>query len=308
MEREQTENVMQMEIAGVNFAISCRHPLSVDKLAGMYRQFIQGAIPPGGDINVSVSIETGTMPDTRQMTKIFDTGRSWSMFKRDNDYFLSLNVPTTDGQAIWLAAFDIHCATISIYCSDLFLNSESGRTTLSTPLNYPLDQLLLMYILAGRGGALLHAAGLCTDKRGYIFPGRSGAGKSTISRLFLGKSGAEMFSDDRMIVRKIDNTFRAFGTPWAGDASIAENKSVLLDRIFFIHQAKTNLLRELTPKEAIERLMPVTSIPWYDETAFQNILAFCEDLVLNIPAYELHFMPDRSVVTFIENFAARNSV
>lgn len=310
METVQSENAMQMEIAGINFAVRCQYPLSADRLPGTYRQFIKNTYPVGTDtdIHVIVRIETGNMPDTGQMTKIFDTGQSWSMFRQNNDYVLSLNIPTVNGQAIWLAAFDVHCNTISIYCSDLLMNKEKGLTTFATPLSYPLDQLLLMHILAEKSGALLHAAGLSMDNRGYIFPGRSGAGKSTLSRLLLGTDRAEMLSDDRIIIRKIDGAFRAFGTPWAGDADIAENKNVRLDRIFFIHHAETNRVKELKSKETVERLMPVTSIPWYDEMAIQNMLAFCEDLALNIPAYELHFRPDHNIVTFLEDFITRNNI
>ncbi len=302
------ENIMHMNIAGVNFSVRCQYPLSTDRLPETYRQFINGIISPGEDINVNVRIETGTMPDTRQMTKIFDTGQSWSMFRRNDDYLLSLNFPTINDQAISLTTFNVLCDNISIYCSDLLMSKENGVTTYFTPLSYPLDQLLLMHILAGKSGALLHAAGFSMDKRGYIFPGRSGAGKSTLSRLFLKRDSAEMLSDDRIIIRKLDGKFKAFGTPWAGDANIAENKSVILNRIFFIHHAGNNIVRELEPKEAIKRLMPVASIPWYDEKAIQNMLAFCEDLVLNIPAYELHFRPDAEVVTFIEDFIARNNI
>jgi hypothetical protein len=49
----------------------------------------------------------------------------------------------------------------------------------------------------------------------------------------------------------------------------------------------------------------VTSIPWHNEKAIQSMLAFCEDLVMNIPAYELHFRPDAEVVTFLEDFIAQ---
>jgi len=298
---------MYMKIGGVDFSVSCRHPLSVDRLPDTYRQFLTGTDMPGGDITVNVRIETGGMPDTAQMTKIFDTGQSWSMFRQNDAYVLSLNAPAVNGQAIWLAVFNSQCDTISIYCSDQFTAAE-GTQTFSTPLTYPLDQLLLMHILAEKGGALLHAAGIGINSRGCIFPGRSGAGKSTLSRLFLNRDTAEMLSDDRIIIRKTDGKFRAFGTPWAGDAGIAENKNVMLDRLFFIHHADTNRVRELMPKEAVERLMPVTSIPWYDEKATQEMLSFCEDLVLHIPAYELHFRPDGSVVTFLEDFIAQGNV
>jgi hypothetical protein len=161
-----------------------------------------------------------------------------------------------------------------------------------------------MYILSQRQGCLVHAAGFGIHGRGCVFPGRSGAGKSTLSRQFFDVPGIVLLSDDRIIIRKIDKVFRAFGTPWPGDAGIAENSSLPLSGIFFICHGDKNLLKEVKPKEAVERLMPVTSIPWYDEKIMSDILSFCEDMVMNIPAYELCFRPDKEVVDFLEKFVS----
>ena len=159
-----------------------------------------------------------------------------------------------------------------------------------------------MYLLSQKQGAIVHAAGMSMHGKGYIFPGRSGAGKSTVSRLLLSCETATMLSDDRIIIRKSDNAFRAFGTPWPGDAGIAENRSSELNGIFFIHHDSENSIKKLPPSEALRRLMPVTSIPWYDEKPMSDILQFCEDLVYAIPAYELFFRPDSSVADFMEKF------
>jgi hypothetical protein len=161
---------------------------------------------------------------------------------------------------------------------------------------------MLMYILAQRQGALVHAAGICMQDRAYIFPGRSGAGKSTISRLLLGRDTAPILSDDRIVIRKRDEVFKAFGTPWPGDAGIAENKSSRLAGIFFIYHDRENRIRELTPGEALRSILPVTSIPWYDEKPMSDILSFCEELVYAVPAYDLHFRPDHTAADFLEEF------
>jgi hypothetical protein len=171
------------------------------------------------------------------------------------------------------------------------------------PIGYPLDQLLLMYALAGRGGACMHAAAVDVDGVGYLFPGRSGAGKSTIARSFTSRNRA-LLSDDRVVVRKIGDKFRCFGTPWAGDAGIAENRNLPLNGIFFIRHGNENRIETITPREAFERLMPVTSIPWYDDKVMPAVLSFCEDLVLHLPVYELHFKPGSEVVDFFEKFVS----
>jgi hypothetical protein len=51
--------------------------------------------------------------------------------------------------------------------------------------------------------------------------------------------------------------------------------------------------------------MPVTSIPWFDENGMSGILRFCEDVALNVPAYELHFTPGVEVVNVFEEFMSR---
>ena len=302
------EHLFNLEIAGVHFSVRSSYPLSADRLAGTYNQFMGAACNPEADINIIVRIATGAVPDTCHMTKVFDSEQSWSVFRNQDDYFLSLNVPSATGRLLWLAAFKSYCNDISVYSSDLLMQNKDGQTIFFVPLTYPLDQLLLMMILSTRNGAIIHAAGMQAGGKGYIFPGRSGAGKSTISRLLSESDAMEMLSDDRMVIRKMDGKFRAFGTPWAGDAGIAENRSVPLCGLFFIHHADENRIKELKPIDAVKRLMAVTSIPWFDEKAIQCMLASCEDLVLHVPAYDLYFRPDSEAVSCLEAFISSNNL
>ena len=168
-----------------------------------------------------------------------------------------------------------------------------------------MDQILLMYILARKHGALIHAAGIDVHGRGYIFPGKSGAGKSTITEQLAVREDIGLLSDDRIVVRKIDGAFKAYGTPWPGEARIAINKSVPLSGIFFINHASSNRIKKITPGQALKRLLPVTSIPWYDREIMSEILTFCEDLISNVPIYELYFKPSVEVVDVFKKFMSR---
>ncbi len=105
-----------------------------------------------------------------------------------------------------------------------------------------------------------------------------------------------------LIVRKIDDKFECLWTPWPGEAGIAVNNSMPLSGIFFINHGFQNRIKDIKPKQAIARLLPVTSIPWYDRDIMPKILDFCEDLVLNVPAYELDFKPNVEVVDVLEKF------
>ncbi len=292
---------MDMEIAHIGFSLHSSCLLDAGRLPHTYRPFLTEGSSDRG-MRIEVSLEHGTAPDISKFTQIFDTESSWTMFRTGDSYCMSLRTPGSDGEVVWQVHFDRAVAKAAIYCGDMLINRSDGGMKILVPFSYPIDQILLMYYLSEKDGALIHAAGASCAGRGYIFCGKSGAGKSTLSRQLLGRDSIDILSDDRVIIRGTDKSFRVYGTPWAGDAEIAENKDFPLKGIFFIYHGDKNSIRELKPREAFVNLMPVTSIPWYDRDAMPAVLEFCERLVSHIPAYQLCFTPDTSVAELLEEF------
>ena len=291
-------------IAGIDFVLTCREAVISNDVPELYKPFYRRGCPEdAGSFPVNISPDLPNIPQTETIRKIFDSGQSWSMFQDEAYYYISLDPSAIYDTMRCHATFDRGITRATLYSDDRVQRAD-GKTEVRNPFCYPLDQILLMYVLAGRKGALIHAAGMSMHGRGYIFPGRSGAGKSTLSRLFLDREQREMLSDDRIVVRKTGNGFNAFGTPWAGDAGIAENKDAPLAGIFFIHQSSDNRIQKISPDRAMEKLMPVLSIPWYDEAVISGILSNCEEFVLEVPAYELHCRPDKGLVEFFEKFVS----
>lgn len=75
---------------------------------------------------------------------------------------------------------------------------------------------LLAFRLLARGGLLVHSAAAVVDSRGFLFAGRSGAGKSTIAGLAL-LSGLPVLSDDLNAVLPRDDGFELAPLPFSGD-------------------------------------------------------------------------------------------
>ena len=173
---------------------------------------------------------------------------------------------------------------------------------IDSPLRYPIDQMVLMHYLAARSGALHHAAGGMAGASCWLFPGRSGAGKSTITGWLADAGALEMLSDDRIITRRIDGEYRAYGTPWPGDAGIARNESGPLGGLLFLHKAEENRMEESTPAGIVERLLPVTSIPWFEPGLFDPILGYLDELARAVPGYDLHFCNDSTAAPFVADF------
>jgi serine kinase of HPr protein (carbohydrate metabolism regulator) len=223
------------------------------------------------------------------------------MWSDGGTYYIQ-NKPPSHDSPFWTAEFDRTMDKALVYCGDRLVRSMKKVRSVVNPVHYPLDQLLLMNFLISRSGTIIHAAGLRINGRGYMFPGRSGAGKSTLSRYLRIHRWIEMLSDDRVVVRKMKGKFKVFGTPWGGEEGIAENRDSPLQGIFYICRGDENRIDEITSREAMERLMQVTSIPWYDRDSMMRVLDLCEDMALRVPAYEFRVKPGREVIDVFEQF------
>ena len=134
---------------------------------------------------------------------------------------------------------------------------------------------------------LLHAAVLGVNGEGYAFLGRSGAGKSTHTGLWLNHiEGAEIVNGDKPVVEYRGGEFIAYGTPWLGKEGRGCKKSVPLKALCFIEQAKENSISRLSVKELTSRIFPQLLMPSDAEAALKT-LELCDKLVTSIPAYVL---------------------
>ena len=287
-------SLLNIQIADINFVLCSKDlPILNEPQSLSYQNFyVVKAEPDTESVLIELISERKDFPEAGAMREIFEDCGSWAMFKNSDHYALVLNPSLSDGYDC-IAFFRQDIREVALYCGDINIVEIGGKKFIRNPFTYPLDQLLLMYVLAVKQGALIHASGVNYNGKGYIFCGKSGAGKSTLSRKFE-LHGHEVLSDDRIAVRKIKEDFRMFGTPWSGEAGIAKNKDLPLQGIFFIRHGEENTVRKILPAEAVERLMPVTSIPWYDKSALNQILIFFDEFVSACPAYDLCFRPDIS--------------
>lgn len=279
-----------MRIGGITFALRSRRPLRLAEPPPVYGDFLFYDEKMGADITVEVA--EGEGPDLDGADKLFDTGDAWSLYRCGEDYCLALRPPALGGETVWTARFNPEGDGIALFCGERLRGSGGNGAVTGSPFCYPLDQMLLMYLLAPRGGLCLHAAGAVVASRGCVFPGKSGAGKSTVSRLLAGGEGTALLSDDRVIVRRRGDGFDLYGTPWAGEARVAVNGSHALEGLFFLRQSSRDAVLPLRRRDTLEKLLPVVSVPWYDDRYRDNVLGICEELIEKVPARMLEFRRD----------------
>ena len=163
------------------------------------------------------------------------------------------------------------------------------------PLLHPVDRVLFMGVLAHRNAFIVHSCGWSCHGKSVLFPGVSGAGKTTLCRQLMAAGQGRILSDDRVVLREVPEGFRACGTPWPGDAKQARNESAPLAALGFIEQAPEHRLTPIPPAEALRRLMEAASIPWYSSDLRDLVLPLVERLVSTVPAYRVGFRPDPGV-------------
>ena len=87
----------------------------------------------------------------------------------------------------------------------------------AAPMDYPLDELLIMHRLTQEKAIELHGCGMVrADGTGNLFVGHSGAGKSTTTRLWTAHEDVEVLSDDRIIVRRDEGRDASLEMPFGG--------------------------------------------------------------------------------------------
>lgn len=288
-------------IAGVALCINSESGIEVREQNPLAEFFFALQHLPVSDHEIHIQISDSRMPILENFKPLFSANNEWSIYKDEQFYRIVLNPPAFNNP-LWIAQFNHEFSQGIVHCGDRLKDSQNGKVVLFNPVSYPLDQILLMHFLAQNRGMVIHATGWLYHDSGWIFAGKSGAGKSTLSNLIVKATGSRFLSDDRIIIRKVGHEFLMYGTPWPGEAGYAMNQSVPLKGIFFLKKGGKNNTRELKPSDAFAGLMPVVSIPWYDREKVELMMDFCSDLVGALPMYELTFVPDKAIASYLETF------
>jgi hypothetical protein len=173
------------------------------------------------------------------------------------------------------------------------------------PLAYPLDEVIFLHRLSHEGGLLLHACGVVRGREALLFSGPSGAGKTTIARLMQGAPGVRVLSDDRIAIRSTESGFRAYGTPWHGDAPLSLSDSASLRAIHLIRHASGIEAEPLRGAAGAAAVLGNAFAPFHDPIATERILDLAAKLAARVPILRLGFPKDGRVASFAWAPAAR---
>jgi len=234
---------------------------------------------------------------------LFDSGTTWQLYDSDHGFRFDFSVPVLGRRPYRRLTIDRHFLHSTLELSEELFSAFPSS---ASPLEYPLDELLIMHRLTQEKAIELHGTGIVrSNDEANLFVGHSGAGKSTTTRLWTELEGVEVLSDDRIIVRRDASSptnMRMYGTPWHGEAMYASPNSAPLSRIFVLEHGHGNVITPLTPSQAVAELFARSFVPFHRHEYVDSALTFLQELVDSVPVYRYSFEPDHRAVEKIRNF------
>lgn len=174
-------------------------------------------------------------------------------------------------------------------------------------LNGYLDKLFRNFIVR-LGGLFFHASGVSLREHGFLFVGRSGAGKSTAAHLSH-LCGADIFHDDKsFLLEQQDSMYliqESAGISVNNSGMVEAKKSVPLAGVFLLRQDTVNKLTLIGQTESANALcksfLDGSQFIISGEQQHMKAMHFVARLVKKTPIYALSFRKDTSFVDEINH-------
>jgi len=229
-----------------------------DMVIGVYSKvpFLNGAFDPKfksfetdtGACDVLLSYFTNNPPKVTNITNFPTNYQNWKVGYT---------------KRIWTYTYSSEKELPIQYCVNSFYNKTHTRAKLFLDISdtglldknkfqalslFSTDQPLISRALLYNHGLLLHGNCIKIGEKTFLLLGNSGVGKSTLSTV-LTDCGGQLISDDRTIVRIIEQKIFVYGSWLHGSTKIITNTKNELDGCILLEHATTNKLEELRVPE-----------------------------------------------------------
>jgi hypothetical protein len=295
LQEETLLHLTQVRVGGVSVRF-----VSADRTAIALRSPLDQFRVETSAADITVQIEWLPRLSMTPAPQLFDSGYTWRLHESGSGFHFDFYAPLFGTLPYKRLLIDSQFSQARLQISE---QAFAGMSDVLSPLEYPLDELLIMHRLTQENAIELHSCGIVqADGAGNLFVGHSGAGKSTTTRLWTSHEDIQVLSDDRIIVREHSGEMFMYGTPWHGEAAFALPGRAPLKRIFVLEHGHGNVLMRLNRSQMVAELFARSFVPFHRHEYVDAALSFLERLADSIPCYRYSFEPDERAVERIINF------
>jgi len=279
---------IQIAIADFLIKLHAEHRIVLEE---GYLPFVQTTENAAVDLNIECFQHIPVLPFS-DYELIFEAENNdqkfYSIYRSTSGLVFVIYNQQNKNEVQQLAVLDEDLSNWKIYSTPL----DNGDII---PLKYPMGPIIMHYMTVKSEAVMIHASCVVDDQKGRIFTGFSGAGKSTMSKIWA-DAGNSIINDDRLIIRRLNEHYYVYNTPMY---YIDIPKKTILDSIFLISHSPENNLKKLSGASAVSKVLAFCIQNNFDPNFIQNKLNFLSELSAHVPVYELGFVPDSGVVNFV---------
>ena len=278
-------------IGGVTFRVACDDPRLASRGDRSLDPF---AVPPTRpDVDIRARWTAAT--DDVRGRLVFDSGATWQLLQSDGDFLFTFRSSIGSGAPYKTARINAWFTGGEVQVSSRHFDGHRSEDVYA--LQYPLDELLMIHQLSQGKGVEIHGcAVLDRARRAFVFAGQSGAGKSTMARLWVTQPDAMLLSDERVVLRTDGHRIVVHGTPWHGDAQLTSAQSGELAAVFFLHHGPTHRCSPVGTSLSAAKLFSCAFLPFHGADGVDRTLSALERVARDVPCRDLWFVPDPSIV------------
>lgn len=280
---------LKVKIGGITVAIDSTDNQEIDR-KNRYGPFRALGLP-----QAALHIHQDHFPEIALEKILFDSGGTWQYGIAQGKHILHFYSLDFGPQPYQTAVLKKDFTS-----GDVYLNPQARQLRLYLhPLQYPFDEIFFIHLFSQGLGILTHSCGINDHGRGILFLGVSGAGKSTMAKLWQKEKGVTILNDDRVLVREWRGKLYIFGTPWYGKSQVCCADKVPLEKIYFLKKENKNCLQALSPLDTASRIVATSFLPFWDKKGIDFALSFCIKIAGKLPAWEIGFVPDKKIINFV---------
>jgi hypothetical protein len=251
-----------LNIAGLHIALTCKNPRLFNALCQRYRLFL---MPGETQFQIEVALENNNNPVEFSIPEISFQNNQVNLSSRE---------------------FSGHFDILERHASLVI-----GVTTPVAAVDYFLRVVFALMVFQAEG-MMVHGAGILHNQCGYLFFGRSGSGKTTVSRSSVND---EVLNDDLVVLMPQGNTWRMYSTPFWNPTQVEPKPlAAPLTAMYRLVQDNKVYLETFKTAQALAELMANIPIISSDPAQSGCLMERCITLLHQVPAYRLHFLPDDS--------------
>ncbi len=143
-----------------------------------------------------------------------------------------------------------------------------------------------------RGGLLVHASAVATPAGGFLFPGISGSGKSTIAELSRGRY--TVLTDEIAMLEKTPAGYGVWGTPFWGARPAAIHTSAPLKAVLLPVKSTASRVVAVSPAFALTEFLRSVLAFGQGSRAGNALLDAAMQLIDTASFQQIHFTPDKT--------------